>query len=90
MRAKAGLLAALMLLPLPTLADQASAQACAGQLSKDGRLLYDRTAPSITPASDIREALRSTARPLVMNGSLSRDAALAAAEAAGECLKLLK
>jgi hypothetical protein len=32
----------------------------------------------------------AVARPMVMNGSLSRDAARAAAEAAGQCLKLLK
>ena len=34
--------------------------------------------------------LTAQARPLVMNGTLSRDAARTAAEAAGECLKLLK
>lgn len=83
-------LGALVLVPVAANADQASASACAGNLSKDGRLLYDRAAPSVTPSSDIREVLRSVARPLVMNGTLSRDAALAAAEPAGECLKLLK
>ena len=82
--------AALVLLPVSGHADQASASACAGNLSKDGRMLYDKAAPSVTPSSDIREVLRSVARPLVMNGTLSRDAALAAAEPAGECLKLLK
>ena len=34
--------------------------------------------------------IAAQARPLVMNGTLSRDAARTAAEAAGECLKLLK
>jgi hypothetical protein len=80
----------LALLPVTAQADQAAAKACASGLSPDGQLLYTKTAPSITPSSDVREALMAVARPMVMNGSLSRDAARAAAEAAGQCLKLLK
>lgn len=72
------------------LADQASADACAAKLSKDGQMLYGKTAPTMKPDSDIRDALTSVARPLVMNGTMSRSTARAAAEAAGECLKLLK
>ncbi len=78
------------ILPAAVHADQAAASACATGLSKDGQLLYGKTAPTMKPTSNIKEALISTARPLVMNGTLSRDAAQAAAEAAGECLKLLK
>ena len=82
--------ALLGLLPAAAQADQAAGDACAGGLSKDGQLLYSRTAPNIKPATDIKDALTSVARPLVMNGTLTRDAARTAAEAAGECLKLLK
>ena len=44
----------------------------------------------MTPKTDIKDALTGVARPMVMNGSMSRDNARAAAEAAGECLKFLK
>jgi len=77
-------------LPFAVQADQAAASACANQLSKDGRTIYDRTAPTVTAKTDIKDAVTSTTRPLVMNGTMSRDAARPAAEAAGECLKLLK
>lgn len=71
-------------------ADQAAASACAAQLSPDGRMIYDKAAPTVTAKTDIRDAVTGVARPLVMNGTMSRDAARPAAEAAGECLKLLK
>ncbi len=77
-------------LPVAAHADQAAGNACAANLSPNGQMLYSKTAPTITPKSDIKDALTAQARPLVMNGTLSRDAARAAAEAAGECLKLLK
>lgn len=44
----------------------------------------------MTPQTDIKDALTGVARPMVMAGSMSRDTARTAAEAAGECLKLLK
>ncbi|MDB5488292.1 MAG: hypothetical protein JWQ58_2007 [Reyranella sp.] len=71
-------------------ADQAAASACAAQLSKDGQLLYGKVAPTMTPKTDIKDALTGVARPMVMGGSMSRDTARTAAEAAGECLKFLK
>jgi len=87
------LLPLLCLSLLPTIAqaaDQAAATACSAQLSKDGQLLYSKVAPTMTPKTDIKDALTSVARPMVMGGSMSRDTARAAAEAAGECLKFLK
>ena len=80
----------LLALPVAVQADQATASACANQLSKDGRTIYDKTAPTVTAKTDIKDAVTSTTRPLVMNGTMSRDTARPAAEAAGECLKLLK
>lgn len=81
----------LFLLPaVAQAADQAAASACAAQLSKDGQLLYGKVAPTMTPQTDIKDALTSVARPMVMGGSMSRDTARTAAEAAGECLKFLK
>lgn len=85
----------LLLLPaiapaLAWAADPAAASACSTQLSTDGRLFYAKVSARMTPATDIREELTEVARPLVMDGSMSRANARAAAEAAGECLKLLK
>jgi len=80
----------LFLLPAVGHADQAAATACSAKLSKDGQLLYGKVAPTMTPQTDIKDALTSVARPMVMGGSMSRDTARTAAEAAGECLKLLK
>lgn len=87
------LLVLLGLLSLPVAvqaADQAAASACAAQLSKDGQLLYGKVAPTMTPQTNIKDALTGVARPMVMGGSMSRDTARTAAEAAGECLKFLK
>ena len=71
-------------------ADQAAAHACASKLSKEGQLLYEKASPTVTPSNDIKEALTEVARPLVMNGTMSRGTARAAAEAAGECMKLAR
>lgn len=89
---KIGLVCALMLFFLPTavLADQASAAACSAGLSSDAKLIYDKTAPTVKPATVIKDALSAVVRPMVMNGSMTRAVARPAAEAASECLKLLK
>ena len=81
----------LFLLPaLAEAADPAAATACSAQLSTDGKLFYATVAGKMTPATDIREELIEFGRPLVMNGTMSRETARTAAELAGECLKLLK
>ncbi len=80
----------LLALPVAAQADQAAASACAGQLSKDGRVIYDKAAPTVTAKTNIKDAVTGVTRPLVMNGTMTRDAARPAAEAAGQCLQLLK
>ena len=89
---KIGLICASMLFVLPTavLADQASAAVCSAGLSSDAKLIYDQTAPTVKPATTIKDALSAVVRPMVMNGSMTQAVARPAAEAAGECLKLLK
>ena len=71
-------------------ADQAAANACSGGLSPDGKLVFEKVAPSVTPKTDLKEAVTASVRPLVMNGSMKREQARTAAEEAGECLKLLR
>ena len=84
-------LLALFLLPaVAQAADPAAATACSAKLTPDGQMFYGKIAPKMTPATDVREELEEVGRPLVMAGSRSRATARAAAEAAGECLKLLK
>ncbi len=78
----------LAMLPAAGQADQAAATACAAKLSKEGQMLYEKAAPTVSPSNNIKDALTSVARPLVMNGTMSRAAARDAAEAAGECMKL--
>ena len=79
---------AVFLLPVAAFADRAAADACATKLSQDGQMLYAEALPKVTPQNDIKAALTAVARPLVMKGTMSRDAARSAAEAAGECMKL--
>jgi len=80
----------LMLSPIVAHADQAAATACSGGLSPEAKMIYGKVAPSVTPKTDLKEALTAVVRPMVINGSLTRDAARTAAADAGECLKLLK
>ena len=51
-------------------------------------MLYNQAAPTVSPTNNIKDALTAVARPLVMNGTMSRATARDAAEAAGECMKL--
>ncbi|MDI1287119.1 MAG: hypothetical protein PSV46_22235 [Reyranella sp.] len=78
----------LAMLPAAVQADQAAAAACAAKLSKEGQMLYEKAAPTVSPSNNIKDALTAVARPLVMNGAMSRAVARDAAEAAGECMKL--
>jgi len=80
--------AGLVLLSASAQADQAAAAACAAKLSKEGQMLYNQAAPTVSPTNSIKDALTAVARPLVMNGTMSRSTARDAAEAAGECMKL--
>lgn len=91
MRLKLLALLTLFLLPASAqAADQAAATACSATLSKDGQLIYAKVAPTVTPKTDLKEAITAAARPLGMNGTMSRDAARHGGEAAGDCLKHLK
>lgn len=78
----------LAMFPAAVQADQAAATACAVKLSKEGQMLYEKAAPTVSPSNNIKDALTAVARPLVMNGTMSRAVARDAAEAAGECMKL--
>lgn len=80
-----------LLLAAPALArDEKAAAACAAKLAPDGRAMYESVAPDVKPDTDLRELIRSKAIPMVMFGSLTREAAQANGPAAGACAVLLK
>jgi len=81
---------ALVVASAPALADAKSAAACASQLDKDAQLIYQATAPKVTPTSDLQDEVRSATVGLVMGGQIEREAAKPAAQAAGQCLAQLK
>ncbi len=82
--------AAICALPMTASANRAAADACAASLAPEARLIFDATAPSITPTAEIRAALEEKTRDLVMNGRVSRSSARGSATAAGNCLKNLQ
>ncbi len=82
--------AILSLSVVPSYADKASANACAGKLPPEAKQIYAATIGDVAPGVDLKEAVRGRTKGLVMGGKLSRDQARPAAEAAGECLKLAR
>lgn len=73
----------------PAFADAAGAAKCAAGLSGDAKTIYDATAPSVTAGADLRALVTSQTKSLVMNGTIGRGGAKAAATAAGACLAML-
>lgn len=74
----------------PALADQAAGDHCASTLTPQAAMIYRATAPNIHKDTVIADALKASVRPMVMNGQIDRAAAQSAAQAAGQCLKLLR
>lgn len=74
----------------PSWADRPAADRCASALPAASKTMYESALPAVVGGTAVAEALRAVARPLVMNGSMTRDAARAAAEAAGPCLAQVK
>jgi len=72
------------------IADQKQAQSCVAQLSTESKLIFEQSAPDVTGGADIKSTLESKTRALVMAGKVARSDARPSAEAAGNCLKLLK
>jgi hypothetical protein len=88
---KPALLLIFALLATPALArDVKAANSCAAKLTPEGKQMFEATAPDVKPDSDLRELMRSKVIPLVMFGSLTREAAEANGPAAGACAALLK
>lgn len=69
-------------------ADTAAMTACAAKLTPDAKVIFDKTLPQVTPASNLRDLLSSSTRSLVMSGTVKRASARQSATAAGHCLQL--
>jgi hypothetical protein len=71
-------------------ADRAAADRCAASLPPGSRAIYAQSIPAVLSGQTIADAITPVARSMVMGGSMARADARPAAEAAGECLKLLR
>ena len=71
-------------------ADAKQAQSCAGGLSGEPKTIYEASAADVNAGGDVKSVLESKTRSLVMDGKVARSSARASAEAAGQCLKMLK
>jgi len=80
----------LILAPCCAHADTTAATSCADGLSADAKAIYAATAPSIKTADDPRAFIKSKAMELVEAGRIGRFSARSNAQAAGDCLKMLR
>jgi hypothetical protein len=80
----------LVLFASAAFAGQSEADQCAAGLNPDSKMIYDDVAPKVTASTNLRDAVTSATRSLVMGGKVPRSSAKASAEAAGACLELLK
>ena len=62
--------------------------ACAAQLPKDARTIFDTTQPKVTPTSDLRAVVTANTRSLAMAGKIKSGSARDSALAAAHCLQL--
>lgn len=79
-----------LLFTTPVWADPKKAQSCAGSLQPESKLIFEQSAADVSAGGDIKSILASKTRALVIGGKVTRSTARPSAEAAGECLKLLK
>jgi hypothetical protein len=70
--------------------DGAKAHACAATLQPRARMVFDAVIENPQPGQSLRAALEDKVRELVFMDRLVRDAARPAAEAASECLRILR
>ncbi|MCB4768510.1 hypothetical protein LGR54_07835 [Ancylobacter sp. Lp-2] len=83
-------LGALIAASAPALADKAAADSCAAGLNADGKAIYVASLPGISSGGDVRDVVTDKTRSLAMGGKIDRGAARTNAEAAGQCLAMVK
>jgi hypothetical protein len=69
-------------------ADPAKGDACAGNLSPDGKAIYAAAIAANPTLKNLRDVVTEQTRSLAFGGKISRDTARANAVAAGECVRI--
>jgi hypothetical protein len=69
-------------------ADPAKGDACAGNLSPDGKAIYNAVVPLNPTLQTLRDVVTEQTRSLAFNGQISRDTARSNAILAGECMRI--
>jgi hypothetical protein len=80
--------AALVLLPATAWADAAAGNACAANLTADGKQIYTASMAAKPTAATMNDVLEKEARSLAMGGKIARGQARENAVAARECIKV--
>ncbi len=80
----------LILAPCCARADAAAATSCADGLSSDAKTIYAAAAPGVQTADDPRAFIKSKVVALVEAGKIGRFSPRSNAQAASECLKMLR
>jgi hypothetical protein len=76
--------------PAVAVANSAAAAQCRLVLAPEAALIYDTVLPIVTPTTVIRDVMPEQVRALVIAGRVNESTARESAEAAGECLRVLR
>ncbi|TAJ23419.1 MAG: hypothetical protein EPO67_25175, partial [Reyranella sp.] len=79
--------AALVLLPATAWADAAAGNACAANLTADGKQIYTASMAAKPTAETMKDVVEKETRGLAMGGKIARGQARENAVAAGECIR---
>lgn len=71
------------------IAGQMEADACAASLTATGQAIYAAVVPKVASGDDMQSQMRSTLKPMVQSGSLTKADARANAKAVIACLEKL-
>jgi hypothetical protein len=69
-------------------ADPATGDACAANLSPDGKAIYAAVVAANPTLQTLRDVVTEQTRGLALNGQISRDTARSNAILAGECMRI--
>lgn len=80
--------AMLATLPVAAWADMAAGNACAGNLTADGKQIYTASMAAKPTADKLKDVVEKETRGLAMGGKIARGQARENAVAAGECVRV--
>jgi hypothetical protein len=80
----------LILAPAAAFADKQAADSCAASLQPGPKAIYDGTVANLGSGQKAGEVMKGQVIELVKSGKVQKTSAKSDAQAAGQCLKLLK